>query len=55
MGWRTWDEVEAEAETDGRLDEAQVAVERDRMRAELPADVPEPEEAAGDCCRGGGS
>jgi transcriptional regulator with XRE-family HTH domain len=35
--WRTWDEIEAEARVDGRLDEAQVAVERKRMRAEQRA------------------
>jgi transcriptional regulator with XRE-family HTH domain len=35
--WRTWDEIEAEARADGRLDEAQVALERERMRAEQRA------------------
>lgn len=35
--WRTWDEIEAEAKADGRLDEAQVAAERERMRAEQRA------------------
>jgi DNA-directed RNA polymerase specialized sigma24 family protein/transcriptional regulator with XRE-family HTH domain len=35
--WRTWDEIEAEAKADGRLDEGMVAAERKRMRAEQRA------------------
>lgn len=35
--WRTWDEIEAEAEAEGRLDEAQVSAERRRMRSEQRA------------------
>jgi hypothetical protein len=32
--WRTWDEIEAEDRARGRLDEARIAAERERMRAE---------------------
>lgn len=35
--WRTWDEIEADAKADGRLDEDQVKTERERMRAEQRA------------------
>jgi hypothetical protein len=35
--WRTWDEIEAEAKADGRIDEGQVAAERERTRAEQRA------------------
>lgn len=32
--WRTWDEIEAEAKAEGRLDETQVDAERGRLREE---------------------
>jgi DNA-binding XRE family transcriptional regulator len=35
--WRNWDEIEAEAQAVGRLDEAAVQAHRERMRAEQRA------------------